>query len=161
MIELFLVTPLDWVGLAAAFFSGTMVGFERQISGKPAGMRTSALICIGTYIFVTVGNAFGMESARIIGQVVTGVGFLGGGVIISKEGVVQGMTSAAAIWILAAIGVVIGVGYPVAGVKIAVVTIAILVGIDWLERTFKILQHGVHKHIIKKGPDHDVETGPG
>jgi len=118
------------------------------LRGKPVGMRTSALICIGTYVFVAIARTVSNDStdpSRIIGQVVTGIGFLGAGVILARHGAIVGVTSAAAIWVLAAIGVVIGLGYPWLGVKLAVLTVAILAGVDILERCSKLLQSGVHR----------------
>ncbi len=142
------IAPLDWLGLLSALIGGVIIGIERQICGKPVGMRTSALICVGAYIFVTVANTVSngtTDSSRIIGQVVTGVGFLGAGVIMSRDGIVVGVTSAAAIWVQAAIGITIGSGYYLSGVKLSLLTVAILVGMNMLENTFKLFQRGVHQ----------------
>jgi len=111
------------------------------------GMRTSALICIGTYVFVAVTRHVAndvTDPSRIIGQVVTGIGFLGAGVILARQGAIIGVTSASAIWVLAAIGVVIGVGYCWLGVKLALLTVAILAGVDSVENRVEALQKGVH-----------------
>lgn len=142
--------PLTWEGLLCCFLSGLIVGFERQFRGKPMGMRTSALICIGTYVFVVMGRhvaTAGTDPSRIIGQVVTGIGFLGAGVILARQGAIIGVTSASAIWVLASIGVVIALGYPWLGVKLAVLTVAILVGVDYLENRLEILQRGIHRRL--------------
>jgi len=87
------------------------------------------------------------DPSRIVGQVVTGIGFLGAGVILARHGAIIGVTSAAAIWVLAAIGVVIGLGLPWLGVKLAVLTVAILVGVDFLEHRFGFLQRGVYQKL--------------
>jgi putative Mg2+ transporter-C (MgtC) family protein len=79
-----------------------------------------------------------------LGQVVTGVGFLGAGVILAREGVVTGVTTAAVIWVLAAIGATIGLGQFAAAVTLAVVTVAILVGVELLEVRFGWLRRGAH-----------------
>ena len=139
------IDPFSWFHLGAAFFAGTLIGLERQILGKPAGIRTSALICMGTYTFVALVHSVGFEMDRIISQIVTGVGFLGGGVIVSREGMIQGMTSAAAIWVLAAIGAVIGVGYAVTGIKLSLIVVLLLILLDRIELRFKIFRKGVHK----------------
>jgi len=142
------VSPLTWEGLLCCFLSGVIVGLERQLRGKPVGMRTSTLICIGTYIFIAITGRIATSAtdpSRIVGQVVTGIGFLGAGVILARHGVVIGVTSASAIWVLAAIGAVIGLGFPWLGVKLAVLTVAILVGVDVLESHCEILQRGVHR----------------
>jgi putative Mg2+ transporter-C (MgtC) family protein len=150
------ISPLTWEALLCCFLSGIIIGLERQLRGKPVGMRTSALICIGTYVFVAITRVVSNEvtdPSRIIGQVVTGIGFLGAGVILARHGAIIGVTSASAIWVLAAIGVVIGLGFPWLGVKLAVLTVAILVGVDFFEHHFAFLQRGVHqKPERKRGP---------
>ena len=141
------IYPLTWEGLLCCFLAGVIVGLERQLRGKPVGMRTSALICIGTYVFVAITRHVSTgttDPSRIIGQVVTGIGFLGAGVILARHGVLVGITSASSIWVLAAIGVVIGLGFPWLGVRLAVLTVAILVGVDFVETHCKFLQRGVH-----------------
>ncbi len=147
------VNPLTWEALLCCFLSGLIVGLERQLRGKPVGMRTSALICIGTYVFVAITRHVATDMtdpSRIIGQVVTGIGFLGAGVILARQGAVIGVTSASAIWVLAAIGVVIGVGYCWLGVKLAILTVVILAGVDSIENRFESLQKGVHGRHGKK-----------
>jgi putative Mg2+ transporter-C (MgtC) family protein len=141
------ISPLTWEALLCCFLSGIIIGLERQMRGKPVGMRTSALICMGTYIFIAITRQVSngvTDPSRIIGQVVTGIGFLGAGVIMARHGAVIGVTSASAIWVLAAIGVVIGLGFPWLGVKLALLTVAILVGVDLVESRFEFLQRGVH-----------------
>ena len=144
------VSPLSWEALFCCFLSGIIIGLERQLRGKPVGMRTSALICIGTYIFIAMTRHVANEitdPSRIIGQVVTGIGFLGAGVILARQGTIVGVTSASAIWVLAAIGVVIGLGFSWLGVKMAVLSVAILVGVDFVEGRFESLQRGVHRKL--------------
>ncbi len=143
------VGPLTWEALLCCFLSGIIVGLERQLRGKPVGMRTSALICLGTYVFIAATRQVANEvtdPSRIIGQVVTGIGFLGAGVILARHGAILGVTSASAIWVLAAIGVVIGLGYPWLGVKLSLLTVAILVGVQFVEHHFEFLQRGVHQN---------------
>lgn len=104
------VAPFSWSAIGTSILCGAVVGFERQLRGKPVGIRTSSLIVLGTYIFIvsSIHVATDMtDPSRIIGQVVTGIGFLGAGVMLAKEGVVVGVTSAATIWALAAVGVCI------------------------------------------------------
>ena len=146
-MSVFDLSPLTWEALLCCFLSGIIIGLERQLRGKPVGMRTSALICIGTYVFVAISQHVATQvtdPTRIIGQVVTGIGFLGAGVILARHGAILGVTSAAAIWVLAAIGGVIGLGFPWLGVKLALLTVAILVGVDLVESRFEFLQRGVH-----------------
>lgn len=146
------VQPLHWSGLFTTFICGGIVGLERQLCGKPAGIRTSTLICMGTYIFVVVGGPSAGDSgdpSRVIGQVVTGIGFLGAGVILARDGSVLGVTSAATIWVLAAIGVLAGEGHNTAAIITALLTVGILVGVNILESLFVGLQQGVHARIKK------------
>jgi len=138
-----------WLKILITLLCGGLIGFERQWRGKPAGIRTSILICLGTEVFVSFGallHSPAADPARVVGQVITGVGFLGAGVIMGKEGIVKGVTSAAVIWILAAIGVVIGTGYLFTALALTLVTVSILVGVEILESSFKKLRKGAHSH---------------
>jgi len=81
--------------------------------------------------------------------VVTGVGFLGAGVMMARDGIVVGVTSAATIWVQAAIGILIASGYRLSGIKLSLFTVAILVGVNLLERTFKLFQRGVHQQFAQ------------
>lgn len=144
------IAPLDWGNIMACMICGGMIGWERQIQGKPVGIRTSVLICMGTYIFVAIGALVATGTAdptRVVGQVVTGIGFLGAGVMMSKEGSVIGVTSAACIWMLAAMGVLIGTNNALIGIKISVLSIIILVGVDHLEHWIKKLQQGAYARL--------------
>jgi putative Mg2+ transporter-C (MgtC) family protein len=138
-----------WLKIGVTLLCGGLIGLERQWRGKPAGIRTSILICMGTEIFVSFGAVLQggtADPARVIGQVITGVGFLGAGVIMGKEDVVKGVTSAAVIWILAAIGVAIGTGYLLTALALTLVTVGVLVGVEMLEASFQKLRKGVHAH---------------
>lgn len=162
---LLIVDPFTWLGILCAIGSGSIIGLERQVLGKPVGVRTSSLICLGAYIFTVIGESFSGTSAdpsRVVGQIVTGIGFLGAGVILTKDGIVLGVTSASAIWVLAAIGVTIGSGYEATGVKLAVLAVLILVGVDIVEDSFKSMQKGVHAKIVNRHrkPDHQRPHSP-
>jgi putative Mg2+ transporter-C (MgtC) family protein len=144
------IHPLTWEGLLCCFLSGVIIGLERQLRGKPVGVRTSALICTGTYVFVAMTRFVSTDvtdPSRIVGQVVTGIGFLGAGVILTRQGAVVGVTSASAIWVLAAIGSTIGLGFAWLGVKLAILAVIILVGVDAMENRFEALQRGVHQKL--------------
>lgn len=135
------------MGIGVAVLCGGIVGFERQIRGKPAGIRTSILICLGTSIFVQLGATVGGPNAdptRVLGQVATGIGFLGAGVIIAQEGLVRGVTSAAVIWVLAGIGAMIGFGKFASAIALAIVTVSVLTGIELLEKGVRRLRSGEH-----------------
>lgn len=126
-----------WSRVLTAVAVGAAIGIERQRRGKVAGVRTSILICLGTELFVSLG-AIAQESPtdpmRVLGQVVSGIGFLGAGVILSRGGRVLGVTTAAVIWLLAAVGAMIGFGYLHASLVIAAVTLVVLNGVERLDR---------------------------
>ena len=147
-----------WRTIGVAVCCGAIVGFERQVRGKPAGVRTSILICLGTAVFIRLGASIAGEGAaptRVLGQIVTGVGFLGAGVMFTHGGTVLGVTTAAVIWILAAIGVVIGFGHFWAALLLSVITVTILAGVDWLESSVGWLTRGAH---TRKRDDDDTGT---
>lgn len=127
-----LVGQLEWNALreqwlpigfkvVLAILCGGAIGLERELKHKPAGLRTNILICLGAVLFTTLSVLISVtaqpghpsDPARIAAQVVTGVGFLGGGMIMQSAGSVTGLTSAATVWVVAAIGVCIGLGYPI------------------------------------------------
>jgi putative Mg2+ transporter-C (MgtC) family protein len=119
---------------------GAAIGLEREIRRKPAGLRTNILIALGAALFTTISIEFarvGETPGRIAAQVVTGIGFLGAGTILRTEGTVQGMTTAATIWVNAAVGMAAGAGeYSVAAMSTAV-TLAVLGLLPIAERYFE------------------------
>jgi putative Mg2+ transporter-C (MgtC) family protein len=137
-----------WVAVGLAILCGAIVGLERQLRGKPAGVRTSILVCLGTVIFIHLAHSTseaGADLNRVLGQLITGVGFLGAGVMFSREGVATGVTTAAVIWVLAAIGATIGFGHHLGAITLAVLTVALLVGVERLELSVRRLTRGVHR----------------
>ena len=160
MFEFFSIEPLNFIAIFTAILCGAIIGFERQWSGKPAGIRTSILICLSAYVFVTVGHYYQPEigSIRIVGQIVTGVGFLGAGVIIAKEGLVVGVTSAAVIWILAAIGSLIGFGNYQAAIVLTIISALILGGMYIVEKFSKRLKRGSYNNQKKKSTKPNQEN---
>jgi putative Mg2+ transporter-C (MgtC) family protein len=109
--------PEPWVHIALILVSavcGGIVGGERERREKPAGLRTLMLVCLGSAIFTTAGYAFTSntgDSGRVAAQIVTGIGFLGAGVILHGRGTISGTTTAATIWVTAAIGMLAATGY--------------------------------------------------
>jgi putative Mg2+ transporter-C (MgtC) family protein len=141
-------SPAFWLPVCVSILCGAVVGIERQLRGKPAGVRTSILICFGTQLFVRLGGSVTTgngDPSRILGQVVTGVGFLGAGVMFARGGNVSGVTTAAVIWVLAAIGATIGLGHHDAAIVLALVTVALLMGVEMLESSLKWLRRGAHR----------------
>jgi len=103
------------IRLLAATLLGAIVGFERERARKPAGLRTHTLVCVGTAVFVLVCTSAGMSSdglSRVIQGIVTGIGFIGAGTIlkVNEEHQIKGLTTAAGVWMTAAIGVGVGLG---------------------------------------------------
>lgn len=132
--------------IIAALCNG-LLGVERQLAGKPVGINTSVLVSIGTVLFCHMTIRMSTESAehiRILGQIITGIGFLGAGVMLASNGRVLGVTSAAMIWIMAAMGAAVGFGFYFYGILISVLTFCILFVISRVERSMTVLQTGVH-----------------
>jgi putative Mg2+ transporter-C (MgtC) family protein len=128
--------------LAAAAFGG-IIGFQREWTGKEAGLRTNMLICVGSALFTALSiYAFpGSETARIAAQIATGVGFIGAGVIMHTDGgSVKGLTSAATIWAVAGIGMAAGAGMYITGVTGTIITTFILM-LPHLKKVFKHLNN--------------------
>jgi uncharacterized membrane protein YhiD involved in acid resistance len=131
--------------LLLATVLGGAIGFEREIAGKPAGLRTNILICVGAALFTHLsisiaqigftpdGRPYG-DTTRIAAQIVSGIGFLGAGAILHAHGAVVGLTTAATIWVVAAVGAAIGAGAYVEGVGTSVLIILVLVGLRPVER---------------------------
>ena len=113
--------------VSAAFIIGAIIGLEREFRSKPAGFRTMIIICVGSCLY-TILSKEGLSTDRIASNIVTGIGFIGAGVIF-KEGItVNGLTTAALIWVTAALGMAIGYhNYPLAIVVTAMVVIALFV----------------------------------
>src|SRR6266851_6539975 len=109
MVDMFRLELFLQLCLATLF--GGAIGLERELGGKPAGLRTNILICIGSVLYTKLSITMAAGTAdptRIAAQIVTGVGFIGAGTILHARGAVVGLTSAATIWVVAAIGVALG-----------------------------------------------------
>jgi putative Mg2+ transporter-C (MgtC) family protein len=148
--EIVSIAPFEWRAVLTSLACGGIIGLERQLRGKPVGIRTSALIVLGTYIFIAASmlvsaSNVATDPSRIIGQVITGIGFLGAGVMLARDGMVWGVTSAATIWTLASIGVCIAIGYDLIAIKLSLVVVFVLVGVDTMEDYSQALTRGVHK----------------
>jgi len=116
----------------AAVGCGAIIGTERERHQKPAGLRTLMLVCLGSAVFTMISFAFTSttgDSGRVAAQVVTGIGFLGAGAILHSRTGVIGITTAATIWVMAAIGITVGAGYPIAGLGACVLVRTVLVSI--------------------------------
>lgn len=141
-----------FVEVMTAIFCGLIIGQERQRREKPAGLRTLTLICLGSALFTVVsvflaGDNVYNDPARLAAQIVTGIGFLGAGVIMRDGGSVTGLTTAATIWVVAAIGVMAGSGYCVPAVGVSVIVYILLFGLSFLERDF-LHPHQVYQNWV-------------
>lgn len=131
--------------LVVATICGALVGLEREWAGKPAGLRTNIFICAGSALFTLAsilswqhiaGAPAAVDPGRISAQIVTGVGFLGAGVILKTGLNVVGMTTASTIWFVSGIGMMVGMGFPGFGFAIALVATALLFVLGRIERFF-------------------------
>jgi putative Mg2+ transporter-C (MgtC) family protein len=119
---------------------GAAIGLEREYRRKPAGLRTNILIAVGSALFTIVSveiAAQGGTPDRIAAQVVTGIGFLGGGAILRRGKLVQGMTTAATIWVNAAIGMAAGAGESALAVTATIITLIVLAVLPPIEQYFE------------------------
>lgn len=142
----------EWEGLlrlAAAAAIGGAIGFEREMLDKSAGLRTHMLVSLGAALFM-VGSILlvyefnagpdvsKVDPTRIASTIVTGVGFLGGGIIFKNEGGVSGLTTAAGLWVAAAIGMAVGAGFYITAVGSGILTLIILVALRRLQERLDI-----------------------
>jgi putative Mg2+ transporter-C (MgtC) family protein len=140
--------PADWFSIftriSLAILVGGIVGLERQIDRKPAGLRTHMLVSLGSALFVMTSLQLGTHgddnTSRVIQGIVSGIGFLGAGEIFSKfrsaaDVKIQGLTSAAAIWVSASLGVAAGSGLGVMALTGAIATLIILKVVKAAERS--------------------------
>src|SRR5437762_10617091 len=118
------------IRLLAAMLLGGLVGVQRESTRKPAGLRTHVLVCLATAAFIIACSASGMSSdglSRVIQGIVTGIGFIGAGTILklSHEHAIKGLTTAASVWMTAAIGVIVGLGS--LGIALMVTVLALII----------------------------------
>ncbi|MCO4883213.1 MgtC/SapB family protein [Paraburkholderia caribensis] len=130
--------------LAAAL--GSVIGFERERLSWAAGLRTHMLVCVGSTLIMIV-SAFGfadvlgnqhvvLDPSRIAAQVVSGIGFLGAGSILLRGEIIRGLTTAASLWSVAAIGLAVGGGLYTASIAATIIILIILAGIEPIEKRF-------------------------
>ena len=127
--------------LVLAVLLGGAIGWEREASSKPAGLRTNILICVGAALFTDLSIRFGglaiegtvRDPARIAAQIITGIGFLGAGTIIQARGTVTGLTTAATLWVVAGIGMSVGSGSYLEAVGATLLVLVVLVLLSPME----------------------------
>lgn len=118
---------------------GATLGLEREVSKKPAGLRTHTLICIGAALFAIISLSFvdvgqRADISRVAAGVVTGIGFLGAGMIFREKDRVVGLTTAAEVWVLGSIGLAVGIGLYWVAILTTVIVLIVLFGGKWFEK---------------------------
>ena len=116
------------IRLGLALGIGALIGYQREMDDEPAGFRTHILICVGSALFTILSFEFvgNVDPSRVAAGLVTGIGFLGAGAIFKAENRIKGLTTAADLWVLAAIGMAVGIGYYLAAILTGVIVFIIL-----------------------------------
>src|SRR6266852_4198162 len=151
------------VRVLAAVLVGASIGFERTVHGRPAGFRTHALVCLASsllmlvtvypnwWMAVTPTDAFRTDPTRMAQGIMTGIGFLGAGVIFKEGLTVRGLTTAASIWITAAIGILLGIGFYFAAALGTAATTAILAAFRFIELRLPTEFYPYHSLMFERG----------
>jgi len=129
--------------LFLATFLGGLIGLEREIKRREAGLQTYSLVCLGSCIFTIVAFYFfrspggsGVDLVRIIQAIAVGIGFIGAGTIFKSERGIEGLTTAAGLWVVAAIGIAVGAGFYSLAIFSTLFCFLILLGFGILEEKF-------------------------
>ncbi len=160
---MFVFTPEDLVKILISVLIGGVIGFERELHSKAAGLRTITLITVGSAMFTILSSKFtDTATSRVASNILTGVGFLGAGTILFSEGKVRGLTTASSIWTAAALGMAVGLGQyllSLATTVLVVVVLDLFARFDrWLDmkgresRTYEII------YTDRPGKDEELET---
>ncbi len=148
--------------LLAPLLAGGMIGIERSYHGRPAGFRTHALVCVSSSVLMLLsayapalypgaGEAVRLDPTRMAQGIVTGVGFLGAGVIFKEGLTLRGLTTAASIWITAAIGILMGAGLHLLATATTVTTLGVLAGFRWIEALLPVNLYA--NYVLRLGRD--------
>ena len=143
------LTPDDVLKLLLALVAGGLIGAEREFRDKSAGFRTMILICVGATLFTILSHNLAPNSDpnRIAANIVTGIGFLGAGAILRDGLRITGLTTAATIWLAAAVGMAIGGGYWLLGFATTLAAVLVLVAFPIFERWIDGLRHS-HAYVV-------------
>lgn len=137
------------IRLALAIVAGSIIGFERAYHGRPAGLRTHTLVCVSSALLMLLTafqwdllegvplDTIRTDPTRMAQGIMTGIGFLGAGVIMKENLTIRGLTTAASIWMTAAIGIIIGMGFFIPAAMATVITIVVLSLFGWSERLMR------------------------
>ena len=145
--EFLMVLPNILLKVLIATICGAIIGYDREVKQKVAGLRTNILICVGCAIFTASSffirdNLSNIDPTRIIGQIITGIGFLGAGVIVKNDDKVVGVTTAAFIWVISAIGVLIGCGFLIMPI---ILSLGLLIISKLFEKVETYIKNNIHK----------------
>lgn len=129
--------------LLVATICGLIIGVEREVKGKVAGLRSNLLICVGVTLFTSASFYYSqldknVDPTRMIGQIITGIGFLGGGAIYKSEDKIIGFTTAAFIWCMASIGILIGTGLYTISIITTIGLVVVSLILERVERYMKL-----------------------
>ena len=140
----------DMTKLGLSLLLGTAVGIERELNEKPAGLKTNVLICLGSTLFTLMSNyaqtSNSLRDFHIAAQIVSGIGFLGAGAIMREGERVTGLTTAAVIWVVAAIGMTIGMGYYTVAATATLGTLVVQLGLGQMDI---LMDHLRQRHTFK------------
>lgn len=163
-----IVTSFDLtilVRLIASAVLGAVIGYERERSGKIAGLRTHTLVALGACLFTAISillyanfpsiNGVTGYDYHIVANIIVGIGFIGAGAIMRKEEHVSGTTTAASLWVVAAIGMASGFGFYKEAVATTVLAYAVLAGLWFLEQRMRRSPHYRHAHPENRGVEHN------
>jgi len=153
------------VSLITALFAGGLIGLERSYNGRPAGFRTHTLVCMASSLLMLLTvyqiqllpdipiTAVRIDPTRMAQGIMTGIGFLGAGVIMKEELTIRGLTTAASIWITAAIGILIGIGFYFAAAIATLLTVGTLSTFRYIEAALPSIHYGRLQVRVPSGQD--------
>ncbi len=140
--EILQLLPFFLSKVLVATVCGFIIGLDRELKNKVAGIRTFILICVGSCLLTSTAfylslNNTSIDATRIIAQIITGIGFLGAGVIFTNQNKVVGVTTAAFIWVISAIGIIAGMGAVITPILLTLGLLALCIILEKLEPFFK------------------------
>jgi len=152
------------IQVLCAILVGFLIGFNRELSNKAAGIKTNIMICLGATLYTSLSllninpDVAGQDPNRLAAQIVSGIGFLGAGAIMRGDGHISGLTTAATIWVVAALGVAIGFGFPSVAIGVSLIVLMILIGTNKIYSIFMITKNYKIK-ILSDSPVSDLVKG--
>ncbi len=145
MEQIFAQNSDIFIKLLLAVFLGALIGLERLIVHKEAGMKTHALVSLGSALFILIseamilkyGNLTGFDATRMASQIIVGIGFLGAGSIMLKGSYISGLTTASGLWVTAGIGMAVGFGFFTLGISATILVLLIFILMSIFERPIR------------------------